>query len=370
MCIIIDNSGHRIIEPSVIDRSAIINSHGYGRFDLRTGKVIKTMDMQKAKRLAAEHIPAIHHFRFATAGATSKDMAHPFPVRDGWRLFMNGHVSGMSCSTGESDTARIAKMLAEGVHEDNFAKVLKHFDARFLMAHAEKGIIKTGNWHEVDGIGFSKDNVLPDQYLAVYGTLRKGFGNHHRMAGSSFIGMGKTKERHRMIGTGVPTVHEGDPDGKGGHIVVELYRVSYSSLTGPIDALEGHPRNYTRRKTVIVLDKDQSEVEAWLYFMDREPHNDDFYTDFAERHKKEKFRVVSHSVYGSDGDRGYGRGYDASYRSNSRPWELRFPNSVQHAKVRRAQQLMPCDTCGRPMDGSHDEWWVCDYCFNAKHKRS
>ena len=109
----------------------------------------------------------------------------------------------------------------------------------------------------------SNNNFKP-QYMAVYGTLRKGYGNHVVMGNSTFINKGKTKNKYSMYARGIPYVsHNPQLD----NIVVEVYQVNDQNRLNSIDRLEGHPNFYTREKTTIILDNNE-EIDAWLYFHD------------------------------------------------------------------------------------------------------
>lgn len=111
--------------------------------------------------------------------------------------------------------------------------------------------------------------------LAVYGTLKNGFGNHHVLGDvKTFIGAGKTKDNFYMNGMGVPVVwkHPVAP------VCVEVYEVPETQLTGRIDALESNGYYYNREKTTITMG-DGSEEEAWLYFGMTNKYQKDFDPD-------------------------------------------------------------------------------------------
>jgi gamma-glutamylcyclotransferase (GGCT)/AIG2-like uncharacterized protein YtfP len=95
--------------------------------------------------------------------------------------------------------------------------------------------------------------------LAVYGTLKKNFGNHHYLNNSKFIGEGTTKEMFTLSVKGIPFVSK-EPTS---HIHVEVYDVNKEDFPA-IDGLEGHPDWYVREKTTIIVNGE--EIEAWLYF--------------------------------------------------------------------------------------------------------
>lgn len=79
-------------------------------------------------------------------------------------------------------------------------------------------------------------------YVAVYGSLKRGFHNHHFLQGSVFMGQFET-------GPGFALLDLGDYPGmirRGrGRVVVEVYRVSPSTLIH-LDRLESAPRVYRR----------------------------------------------------------------------------------------------------------------------------
>lgn len=101
-------------------------------------------------------------------------------------------------------------------------------------------------------------------YIFVYGTLRKGFGNHRRFLnnpGAEFIGNAVTKEKYAMYASGIPFVNKNH---KVSNIKGEVYLVDLYVLKN-IDALEGHPDWYYREKVDCILD-DGKEIKAWIYF--------------------------------------------------------------------------------------------------------
>lgn len=101
----------------------------------------------------------------------------------------------------------------------------------------------------------------------VYGTLRKGYGNHHLLEGTTFNGEAITEEKYAMYASGIPFVTEKE---KEVHIKGEVYTVTLPEQIRKLDALEGHPIFYNRKKINVKL-YDGTKTEAWLYFNDR-PH--------------------------------------------------------------------------------------------------
>lgn len=74
--------------------------------------------------------------------------------------------------------------------------------------------------------------------VAVYGSLRKGFGNHGRLQGATFVGETTTTQPYAMYSLGgFPMVQlEG---AKIGPVTVEIYDCNADQLRG-LDQLEGY----------------------------------------------------------------------------------------------------------------------------------
>jgi len=104
--------------------------------------------------------------------------------------------------------------------------------------------------------------------MMVYGTLMKGFHNHVLLKNCKFVSNCETKEKYRLQASGIPFVNSNHAHS---HIKGELYEVPVSELPN-IDRLEGHPDWYKRRKTT-VLDENNEEKTAWLYFFDQVKDN-------------------------------------------------------------------------------------------------
>ncbi len=98
----------------------------------------------------------------------------------------------------------------------------------------------------------------------VYGTLKKGFGNHRLLASAELLGAAQTVERFAMYSTGVPIVVKEESVSP---IFGELYRVDEETLVC-LDSLEGHPDWYRREEVEVIVDTDlgRSIEKAWIYF--------------------------------------------------------------------------------------------------------
>jgi gamma-glutamylcyclotransferase (GGCT)/AIG2-like uncharacterized protein YtfP len=97
--------------------------------------------------------------------------------------------------------------------------------------------------------------------VAVYGTLKRDYGNHHLLVGQEYLGKAISKGRFLLGHGAFPAVV---PSRRGRRIVVELYRVSPAVFLR-LDNLEGYPVHYDRRKFTFITPSGE-EVRAWLYF--------------------------------------------------------------------------------------------------------
>lgn len=100
--------------------------------------------------------------------------------------------------------------------------------------------------------------------VAVYGSLRKGLGNHrvisqdpsHTLLSTERIG------GWDMFSYGAyPYISQG-----GGEITVEVYQVADETLV-PLDRLEGYPHFYNR------VQVETSQGLAWIYFINQGSNN-------------------------------------------------------------------------------------------------
>ncbi len=287
MCIIIDNSAGTRLPDYIIENSLDINPHGFGFIDLETGSVFKTEDRSKMEKLLKSESPFIAHCRYATVGGVNRAGIHPHRLEqqdslqsflnDGW-LMQNGTVSGFAGSS--SDSHQIASLL-QFVDRENMAEFLEAFDSRFLIYFDDGEVIRTGKWIEKDGVYYSKDNVLVDwrsdpsmwewddsaiagedseatcpidtdrELVAVYGTLKQGYGNNYLLDDSALVADVTTVDPYRLCISSLPFLISG-PSLTGVNVGMELYSVDRETLAS-LDLLEGHPNWYTR-ETIEVTD--------------------------------------------------------------------------------------------------------------------
>ena len=95
--------------------------------------------------------------------------------------------------------------------------------------------------------------------VAVYGTLKRGRGNHHLLTDSQFIGECRTAPEFTMYSLGFCPAITASGDTA---ITIEVYDVDKETF-GRLDSLEGYPHFYNRK--VITTEFG----DAWVYFIPR-----------------------------------------------------------------------------------------------------
>lgn len=99
-----------------------------------------------------------------------------------------------------------------------------------------------------------------DNLVAVYGSLRKGMGNHNLLAESNFLGQDSLKGFKMISLVGYPALFESEEKDV---VKVEVYSASKNRMNR-LDMLEGFPSIYNRKKI------ETKYGSAWIYYFDRE----------------------------------------------------------------------------------------------------
>jgi gamma-glutamylcyclotransferase (GGCT)/AIG2-like uncharacterized protein YtfP len=100
-----------------------------------------------------------------------------------------------------------------------------------------------------------------NQIVAVYGSLKKGFGNHCLLENANQVSDAKVTGWDMYSFGMYPMVIPGS-----GTVAVELYEVTPSEMDR-LDSLEGYPTFYNRKRVEAVTDS--GAIEAWMYFGDK-----------------------------------------------------------------------------------------------------
>jgi gamma-glutamylaminecyclotransferase len=101
--------------------------------------------------------------------------------------------------------------------------------------------------------------------LFVYGTLKRGFDNHHILANSNFVSTAQTLHGYPLICANKAFPYLIDAEGEGFCVDGEVYEVTHQTMLR-LDELEGYPDHYTRREIEVVLE-DKTVVKAAVYFL-------------------------------------------------------------------------------------------------------
>lgn len=281
MCVIIVNKEGKKLPNGVVAQAMSINPDGFGIAYLDGDKeVIKTMDYTEAFDHVQSGRPYVAHFRYTTRGATNESNCHPFPSGDGV-LFHNGTIR-IETKKGQVDSEVIADLVGD-MDPVKRKKVLELTDSRFVrVTDGQVEIYNEDLFINHHGVLYSKNNVLAGKLVGVYGTLRKGFGNHSYLANAKFVGSGKTFDRYRMTASGVPFLLQGPNADGAKHVTIEVYSVNEWQLKS-LDRLEGHPTWYKREKIGIRLDNG-IVIGAEVYIINDVSRHDDgkYYADFAD----------------------------------------------------------------------------------------
>lgn len=107
-------------------------------------------------------------------------------------------------------------------------------------------------------------------YVFVYGTLKRGYGNHGVLGRSLYIDEAITNSREfTMYDGGFPYVSDNFPnDAEAGAILGELYEVESDAVLANLDRLEGVPSLYVRRE-VDVTTLNNIAYKAFIYVASR-----------------------------------------------------------------------------------------------------
>ena len=122
-----------------------------------------------------------------------------------------------------------------------------------------------------------KEDLAGQQQVFVYGTLKRGFPNHHAIAKHvSFVGRFRTIEAYPLVVGGrwfSPNLIN-EPS-QGHRVLGEVFETDTQGLDF-LDQLEGthHPRGYRRISVVVEELCSNARIDAWTYFKSRKDLDD------------------------------------------------------------------------------------------------
>ena len=267
MCVIIIKQKNNLMSEEIAKTSSRINPHGLGIIWLDTFEV--TYHKSKDYKTLLTERPFIAHFRYATKGAINLANTHPFICgkNKDEMLMHNGTIKGLG--TDEMcDSKQLAIQLGS-INRADWKNELEQHESRFVSVNLRTRSFQIYNrnlYTYRDGIWYSKANVLQDNLIAVYGTLKKGYSNYYAyLTNAKHIGRGKTEDKYPLVVDGLPYLI--NKKGVGHNVEVDVFKVSDMQLK-KVDELEGHPQWYKRIQVPIKL-KNRT-LNCWIYFNPKE----------------------------------------------------------------------------------------------------
>jgi gamma-glutamylaminecyclotransferase len=119
--------------------------------------------------------------------------------------------------------------------------------------------------------GHYKRSAGYEQYLFVYGSMKKGFSNHERLRDAEYMGAFQTSGRYAMYADTSQMFPYVIEEEKRSPIRGELYKIVSKNDFDAIDHLEGVPDFYTRKQISVTEINGNRKFSAWIYF--RSPNN-------------------------------------------------------------------------------------------------
>jgi gamma-glutamylcyclotransferase (GGCT)/AIG2-like uncharacterized protein YtfP len=105
----------------------------------------------------------------------------------------------------------------------------------------------------------------------VYGTLKRGYGNHHLLMEEIFLGEGETEDDYHLQGDSIPYAVPSAYVPKGtikAPIKGEIYHVVNPKTMRQLDILEGNGHFYFRNLRKVTLE-DKEILNAYIYEIPR-----------------------------------------------------------------------------------------------------
>ncbi|MFV0298537.1 MAG: gamma-glutamylcyclotransferase family protein [Hyphomicrobiaceae bacterium] len=111
----------------------------------------------------------------------------------------------------------------------------------------------------------------PTERVFVYGTLKRGFPNHHCMEGAAFVCMARSIEAWPLVvGNTSFTPYLLPEKGAGHRVTGELWDVPETMMPSLDDLESTHlPNGYRRTRIQVEPEGGGAAGEAWAYFRER-----------------------------------------------------------------------------------------------------
>ena len=102
---------------------------------------------------------------------------------------------------------------------------------------------------------------MENKYLFVYGTLKRGLGNHSLIKSCEFIGSFISEDRFDVSGHGFPCAY---PNEYGKLLQGEIYKLTDTDFIS-VDSLESN--GYLYQREIRKFKRGNKVVEAWIYII-------------------------------------------------------------------------------------------------------
>ena len=301
------------VDFRALDKAQKHNEDGYGCAWYEDGfvKTYKTFNYNQFKGVVAalKGHSMVVHLRYATRGGKTFNNIHPFDIPSGV-MFHNGTMAGLG-NYKKSDSQELAETISKCDYkfiEDITPLIKPYIDDKInrLVFFEDNGQItimnkslgiedESGLWHSNDyhlkdegwcrsGYCKPKVTVVPTKkvktYVAekkhkvfVYGTLKRGYGNHRLLEKATLLGKAKTVKKWTMIGANkaFPYVME-QHDVIGNNIIGEVYHISDGELAS-LNILEGVPHHYISQQAKIMYTDDFTMDDVMIYTKTYVPPN-------------------------------------------------------------------------------------------------
>ena len=109
----------------------------------------------------------------------------------------------------------------------------------------------------------------------VFGTLKRGYGNHHHIRNAKFVGPAiSVEDNYVMQDVGFPTLWQDYNAAWRGRVMGEVYEIDNEQLAR-CDRLEGNGRMYTRvERDFHIMTRGGKNIKAWVYLWNLDRDND------------------------------------------------------------------------------------------------
>jgi gamma-glutamylaminecyclotransferase len=116
------------------------------------------------------------------------------------------------------------------------------------------------------------NRVFNQRYMVfVYGSLKRGFGNHYFLRDAKYCGNTETVDATFCMHSMGPFPAVTESNDNGYHITGELYEVDADTMLD-LDKLEGNGVFYTRK--LVKVYTLNGTVEAWMYLLAEKPEQE------------------------------------------------------------------------------------------------